>query len=114
MGEIESSIPDLNAINTSSDSFRGFASDDSQKDAKRKKISKLNEINSKDSKDDDDDDYDEQPPDLVLFLKEGRGRNKRYSEPPTLESEKISVPQKKNEDVASKSKEFSENKSKEV
>ncbi|CAL4141926.1 unnamed protein product [Meganyctiphanes norvegica] len=101
--EIEISLPDLNAINTSTDSFRGFASDDSQDEAKRNKISKLKEINAKVSKSKDDDDDDEQPPDLVLFLKEGRGRKKRYSEPPTLESEGISVPQKKGDKINSQS-----------
>ncbi|XP_063589286.1 uncharacterized protein LOC134766352 [Penaeus indicus] len=31
------------------------------------------------------------PPDLILFLKEGRGRAQNYSEPPTLESETIAT-----------------------
>lgn len=109
--EIENSLPDLNDINTSSDSFRGFVSDDSQDDAKRNKISKLKQINSKVSISKDDEIY-EHPPDLVLFLKEGRGRNKRYSEPPTLVSEGLSRPHKTIENLTSQTNEVSESKNK--
>ncbi|XP_064122138.1 uncharacterized protein LOC135226467 isoform X2 [Macrobrachium nipponense] len=34
---------------------------------------------------------DDSPPDLVLFLKEGRGRTQNWSEPPTLDAESIAT-----------------------
>ncbi|XP_068209564.1 uncharacterized protein [Palaemon carinicauda] len=64
---------------------------------KTTKVQKTERRSSSDSKktplkvDKTEESSDDSPPDLVLFLKEGRGRTQNWSEPPTLDAESIAT-----------------------